>query len=175
MLCQRQVSACVRGTSASVHCLCPRGHHLPSPAPMLTLLKALTTINAPHPPYANAAFMRALSRATSLSIPVSGLLISAAASILAAPLTLLLNTSITGDVTLSAAATLLFILNPASIFHAAIYTESLFTLLTLGGVCCLYVKPQPQPSPPHAGLIAVRFVAAAACFCLASCTRSNGE
>lgn len=39
----------------------------------------------------------------------------------------------------AAAASLFFIASPCSVFYSAAYTESLFTLLTLAGLCVLYV------------------------------------
>lgn len=60
----------------------------------------------------------------------------------------------------AALATLFFILNPASVFHASAYTESLFTFCCMAGLYLLYVRGQ--------------FWAAVIPFAASSCARSNG-
>lgn len=62
------------------------------------------------------------------------------------------------DSSLAARATLLFCLTPASIFFSAIYTESLFALLSFAGMLCAGRRPW----------------LATAAFALATATRSNG-
>ena len=62
------------------------------------------------------------------------------------------------DSSLAARATLLFCLTPASIFYSAIYTESLFALLSFAGMLCAGRRPW----------------LATAAFALATATRSNG-
>jgi hypothetical protein len=92
----------------------------------------------------------------------------------------------------SLAAALLFGLQPASIFTAIPYTESLFAMLTFAGLCCLYCPlllddgaSSSSSSSSSSALLplaaagrrlarALRFEAAALFFCLAACLRSNG-
>ena len=80
----------------------------------------------------------------------------------------------------SLAAALLYGLQPAAIFTAIPYTESLFALLTFAGLCCLYCTGgggggQGGPrSAAGAALALFRFEAAALLLCLAASLRSNG-
>jgi Gpi18-like mannosyltransferase len=86
-------------------------------------------------------------------------------------------------------------LSPSSVFYSAVYTESLFTLLTLLGLCALYL-PTKQTAhrtsnaiPASFGTQAkdltgstikadchwqLRFLCAVLAFTLATCTRANG-
>lgn len=64
------------------------------------------------------------------------------------------------DDRLAALATLFFILNPASVFHAAAYTESLYTFCCMAGLYLLYVRRA--------------FWLAVLPFAASSCARSNG-
>lgn len=60
---------------------------------------------------------------------------------------------------------LVFSLNPASVFFSAIYSESIYMLLTLSGMFTLYADPT---------LPFIRHIIAALLFSLAFATRSNG-
>ncbi|VDN06034.1 unnamed protein product [Thelazia callipaeda] len=66
---------------------------------------------------------------------------------------------------LSVLACLVFSFNPASIFFSAVYSESIYMLLTLSGMLVLYV----DPTIPF-----IRHVVAALFFSFAFATRSNG-
>ncbi len=66
----------------------------------------------------------------------------------------------------AALATLLFILNPASVFMTVPYTESLFAMLSFAGMLCWkYATQQGR---------LVWYCAAALCFAMATLLRSNG-
>ena len=69
-----------------------------------------------------------------------------------------LSLEVLQDSSLAARATLLFCLTPASVFYSAIYTESLFALLSFAGM--LWAGRRPW--------------LATAAFALATATRSNG-
>lgn len=129
-----------------------------------------------------AALMRTLRSTTGLPLPASGLLISFACCVLSTVLLLQLSIAVTQDVQLSVLSSLLFLLSPASIFHAAMYTESLFTALTFTGLWLLHTyEPGRSAADGKAAcgwkaeiLWHARFWGAACAFALASCTRSNG-
>jgi hypothetical protein len=65
-----------------------------------------------------------------------------------------------GDARLAAAAALLFVFNPASVFHAAAYSEAPFFAATVLGLWALYVARSSA--------------LAAAAFAASSAVRSNG-
>lgn len=67
----------------------------------------------------------------------------------------------------AALATLLFTVNPASVFFTAPYTEATFALLSMAGMLC-WVRATPQRPTPWLAAAAVLFAAATA-------TRSNGR
>ncbi|KAG2486939.1 hypothetical protein HYH03_014438 [Edaphochlamys debaryana] len=74
------------------------------------------------------------------------LAVNAAASVAATVLLFRLGEAVTADRRLAAAAALLFVLNPATIFLAAPYTEALFAAANLYGLYCLYCKGRLLPA-----------------------------
>lgn len=76
-----------------------------------------------------------------------------------------LSLHVLGNATHAALATLLFALNPASIFFTAPYTEPTFAMLSMAGMLC-WVRARQQ----HV----IWLAAAAVLFAAATATRSNG-
>ncbi|KAF5834375.1 hypothetical protein DUNSADRAFT_8998 [Dunaliella salina] len=122
--------------------------------------------------------------------PLLGLLLSIASTTLSAGMLLQLGTAITRSPRTAAAGTLFFILCPSSVFYSAVYTESLFMLLTLGGLCALYIPTAHfgldrldhvrSGDPDHVkswggqGSWLLRFGCSTLAFALATCARANG-
>ncbi|MEW5304722.1 MAG: hypothetical protein WDW36_007314 [Sanguina aurantia] len=92
-------------------------------------------------------------------LPLAAVGLSVAASVTSAVLLYWLTGEVLGSERHAATASLVYILGPASLFHAVAYTEALFTALTLAGLCMLYCRRS--------------LVGAAVCFHLACWTRSN--
>ncbi|GLC33181.1 hypothetical protein PLESTF_000150600 [Pleodorina starrii] len=105
-------------------------------------------------------FPALLSMAPAGLFAVLALMLNAVASVASTVLLYRLGVCVLGDRQLAALACLFFVLNPATIFHAAAYTESAFTATTLASLYWLHCRGRLAPA-----------VAAAA----ASCgLRSNG-
>ena len=85
----------------------------------------------------------------------------------ATPLVHRLSVRVLGDTSHTALATLLFCINPASIFFTAPYTEAVFALLSMTGMLCwVHAASQRQHTP--------WLLVAATLFAAATATRSNG-
>ncbi|KAJ9526814.1 hypothetical protein QJQ45_017443, partial [Haematococcus lacustris] len=136
--------------------------------------------------YAFFPLLPALLRAAPRTVlPACGLALSLLCHSLGSGALLLLGRSVTGDPQLAALAALLYAASPASPFHAAVYTEAVFGLLTLAGCCCLHVTRSSR-GPGRRGVGGrasrggsreaaggARLLGATACFTLATCVRSN--
>ncbi|CAG9533188.1 unnamed protein product [Cercopithifilaria johnstoni] len=73
--------------------------------------------------------------------------------------------TLTKSTKLALLACLVFTLNPASIFFSAVYSESVYMLLTFCGMFALYVDPS---------ISFIRYIIASLFFSFAFATRSNG-
>jgi phosphatidylinositol glycan class V len=93
------------------------------------------------------------------ALAVSGLLLSNAAHVVAAVTLESLGSIVLSDPDLARSAAVLFAINPASVFHSAGYTESVFACVSVAACLCLETE---------------RKNLAAALFAAASATRSNG-
>lgn len=95
------------------------------------------------------------------ALAASGLLVSNLAHVASAVTLERLGTLVLDDPAAARTAATLFALNPASVFHSAAYTESLFACLSLAG-CLALALPRARPN------------LAALAFALACAARSNG-
>ena len=95
------------------------------------------------------------------ALAASGLLVSNLAHVASAVALERLGTLVLDDPAAARTAATLFALNPASVFHSAAYTESLFACLSLAG-CLALALPRARPN------------LAALAFALACAARSNG-
>ena len=95
------------------------------------------------------------------ALAASGLLVSNLAHVASAVALERLGTLVLRDPAAARTAATLFALNPASVFHSAAYTESLFACLSFAG-CLALALPRARPN------------LAALAFALACAARSNG-
>eukprot|EP00899_Mesostigma_viride_P024493 jgi/Mesvir1/5228/Mv15356-RA.2 len=93
------------------------------------------------------------------TLVLAGLIVNNVAFVAAAVCLYWLSRDVLGDEQLATRASLLFCINPASVFYSMIYSESLYALLSLAGTLCLVRR---------------RLLPAALLFGLSSVTRSNG-